>query len=184
MDYFFLAEKMLSVRARLSHLPAGEAVSDACGGEFFALSLLLLDDAPGCPSGLRRSMGVSSARIAALLKHLEQKGWISRSADEHDERRVNVSLTDGRARAYKQPPPRGDRARRGGTALARRGGCARIRPASAENARRAFRRYLRLTRAHTVSASDHCCDARQLRYRADAINISAEALKRLQKSKE
>ena len=89
-----------------------------------------------------------------------------------------------RARAYKQPPPRGDRARRGGTALARRGGCARIRPASAENARRAFRRYLRLTRAHTVSASDHCCDARQLRYRADAINVSAEALKRLQKSKE
>ena len=34
MDYFSLAEKMLSVRARLSHLPAGEAVSDACGGEF------------------------------------------------------------------------------------------------------------------------------------------------------
>ena len=94
MDYFSLAEQMLSVRARLSHLPAGEAISDACGGEFFALSLLLLDDAPGCPSGLRRSMGVSSARIAALLKHLEQKGWISRSADEHDERRVNVSLTD------------------------------------------------------------------------------------------
>lgn len=51
MDYFSLAEKMLSVRARLSHLPAGEAISDACGGEFFALSLLLLDDAPGCPSG-------------------------------------------------------------------------------------------------------------------------------------
>lgn len=88
-----LAEKMLSLRARLSHLPAGEAISDACGGEFFALSLLL-DDAPGCPSGLSRSMGVSSARIAALLKHLEQKGWIRRCADELDERRVNVSLTD------------------------------------------------------------------------------------------
>ena len=89
MDYFSLAEQMLSVRARLSHLPAGEAVSDACGGEFFALSLLLLHDQPSWPSELRRSMGVSSARIAALLKHLEQKGWISRSADE-----VNVSLTD------------------------------------------------------------------------------------------
>lgn len=94
MDYFSLAEKMLSVRARLSHLPAGEAVSDACGGEFFALSLLLLRDEPSCPSELSRSMGVSSARIAALVKHLEQKGWISRSADEHDERRVNVLLTD------------------------------------------------------------------------------------------
>ena len=94
MDYFSLAEKMLSVRARLSHLPAGEAVSDACGGEFFALSLLLLHNQPSCPSELRRSMGVSSARIAALLKHLEQKGWIRRCADELDERRVNVSLTD------------------------------------------------------------------------------------------
>ena len=102
MDYFSLAEKMLSVRARLSHLPAGEAVSDACGGEFFALSLLLLHDAArAVPSELRRSMGVSSARIAALLKHLEQKGWISRSADEHDERRVNVLLTGCRARAHK-----------------------------------------------------------------------------------
>ena len=39
-------------------------------------------------------MGVSSARIAALLKHLEQKGFIQRRADEFDERRVNVSLTD------------------------------------------------------------------------------------------
>ena len=39
-------------------------------------------------------MGVSSARIAALLKHLEQKGWIRRCADELDERRVNVSLTE------------------------------------------------------------------------------------------
>ena len=94
MDYFSLAEKMLSVRARLSHLPAGEVVSDACGGEFFALSLLLLRDEPSCPSELSRSMGVSSARIAALLKHLEQKGWIRRCADELDERRVNVSLTE------------------------------------------------------------------------------------------
>lgn len=93
MDYLLLAEKMLSVRAQLSHLPAGEAVSDACGGEFFALSLLLAG-APSCPSELSRSMGVSSARIAALLKHLEQKGFIQRRADEFDERRVNVSLTD------------------------------------------------------------------------------------------
>lgn len=93
MDYSILAEKMLLLRAQLSHLPAGEAVSDACGGEFFALSLLLAG-APSCPSALSRSMGVSYARIAALLKHLEQKGLVLRRTDEHDERRVNVSLTD------------------------------------------------------------------------------------------
>ncbi len=93
MDYTVLAEKMLSVRARLSHMPAGETVIDACGGEFFALSLLLRS-APSSPSELSRSMGVSSARIAALLKHLEQKGFVQRRTDEHDERRVIVSLTD------------------------------------------------------------------------------------------
>ena len=93
MDYTVLAEKMLSVRARLSHMPAGETVIDACGGEFFALSLLL-QSAPSSPSELSRSMGVSSARIAALLKHLEQKGFVQRRTDEHDERRVIVSLTD------------------------------------------------------------------------------------------
>ena len=54
MDYFSLAEKMLSVRARLSHLPTGEAISDACGGEFFALSLLLWHDQPSCPSEPQR----------------------------------------------------------------------------------------------------------------------------------
>ncbi len=94
MEYTALAEKMLSVRARLSHLPVGETISDACGGEFFALSLLLLGGEPSCPSELSRRMGVSSARIAALLKHLEQKGFILRCSDEHDERRVNVSLTE------------------------------------------------------------------------------------------
>ena len=59
----------------------------------FALSLLL-QSAPSSPSELSRSMGVSSARIAALLKHLEQKGFVQRRTDEHDERRVIVSLTD------------------------------------------------------------------------------------------
>ena len=53
MDYFSLAEQMLSVRARLSHLPAGEAISDACGGEFFRLAAVSL---PGqhAPRAFRR----------------------------------------------------------------------------------------------------------------------------------
>lgn len=94
MDYRSLAEKMLDIRARLSHLPVGSAVAEATGGEYFALSFLLTHGYKSCPSELSRSMGVSSARIAALLKHLEQKGWVSRCADPSDERRVRVSLTD------------------------------------------------------------------------------------------
>ncbi len=94
MDYRSLAEKMLDIRAQLSHQPLGYAVAETCGGEYFALSFLLTHGCCSCPSELSRSMGVSSARIAALLKHLEQKGWISRCADPADERRVRVELTD------------------------------------------------------------------------------------------
>ena len=94
MDYRALAGKMLDIRAQLSHLPVGCAVTEACGGEYFALSFLLTHGYHSCPSELSRSMGVSSARIAALLKHLEQKGWVSRCADSSDERRVKVVLTD------------------------------------------------------------------------------------------
>ncbi len=98
MDYSQLAEKMLDIRAQLSHLPAGEAVTEASGGEYLALSFLLMKGEKSCPSELRDRMGVTSARIAAMLKHLEQKGWVKRSADPDDERRVIVSLTgDGRA---------------------------------------------------------------------------------------
>lgn len=98
MDYSQLAEKMLDIRAQLSHMPAGEALAEACEGEYYALSFLLTKGEKSCPSELKEHMGVTSARIAAMLKHLEKKGWVKRSADRSDERRVIVSLTEeGRA---------------------------------------------------------------------------------------
>lgn len=94
MDYTQLAEQMLSVRAQLSHMPVGEAVAEASGGEFFALSFLLARGGNSSPSELSRGMEVSTARIAALLKHLEKKGLVRRNSDPRDERRVIVALTE------------------------------------------------------------------------------------------
>lgn len=39
-------------------------------------------------------MGVSSARVAALLNHLEKEGFIQRRPDLKDNRQVIVSITD------------------------------------------------------------------------------------------
>lgn len=94
MDYLELAEQMMNIRARLSHIPAGTALSEACGGEYVALSFLLSHGGASSPTELKCRMNVSSARIAALLKHLEGKGLVHRLADPSDERRVIVQLTE------------------------------------------------------------------------------------------
>ena len=38
-------------------------------------------------------MSVSTARIAALLKHMEEKGWILKTLDSRDNRQILVSMT-------------------------------------------------------------------------------------------
>ena len=50
----------------------------------------------------RRSLYASSARIAALLKHLEAKGWIVRTPDAADVRRVDVVLTEAGAACIRE----------------------------------------------------------------------------------
>ena len=54
------------------------------------------------PSELSRSLYASSARIAALLKHLEAKGWIVRTPDAADVRRVDVVLTEAGAACIRE----------------------------------------------------------------------------------
>lgn len=94
MNYPELASELLSLRASLDHLPFGIELSEMSGGEYFALSLLHANPSPIHPSDLSRAMNVSTARIAALLKHLEEKGWIERNPDKEDERKVSVTLTE------------------------------------------------------------------------------------------
>ena len=45
------------------------------------------------PKELSKDMAVSTARIAALLNHMEEKGLITRQDDPNDNRQVIVSLT-------------------------------------------------------------------------------------------
>lgn len=97
MDYPTLAQELLALRSDFDHLPIGTAMTDMSGGEFSALSLLL-ERGTALPSELGRAMHVTSARVAALLRHLEGKSWVRRLPSPDDERKRPVALTEaGRA---------------------------------------------------------------------------------------
>lgn len=94
MEYSEIAEELMSLAASLSHLPASRAVWEASGGEYSAL-VYILDSARGAhPTELCRYMSVSSARISAMLRDLENKHWVVRKKDPADERSKLVFLTE------------------------------------------------------------------------------------------
>lgn len=94
MDYMLLAKELLSTKIKLNNLPAGEALIKMCEGEYYVLTFLFSNGSCAHPSQLSRSMAVSTARVAAILNKLEKKGFVQRSSDPDDERKVIVTLTD------------------------------------------------------------------------------------------
>lgn len=63
---------------------------------------LLMADAPLSPGELARAAGVTDARMANILRALEQKGLVTRKPSEHDRRRVEVSVTERGREASKR----------------------------------------------------------------------------------
>jgi len=62
-------------------------------GEMFMLNMLDLRGASMSAGEIGAHMRVSSARIATVLGRLEDKGYVERSMDTNDRRRINVMLT-------------------------------------------------------------------------------------------
>lgn len=93
MDYKEMAEELLKIRSEWSHVAANEELARLTKGEFFVLNYLTDHGGTAFPKALSREMKVSTARIAALLKHMEIKGWITRTADCQDNRQVIVAVT-------------------------------------------------------------------------------------------
>ena len=96
-DYGALACELTESFARL-----GRAISprlrSAVHGE--AVIMRMLDEAEGplTPGELADRAHVSSARIANVLRALEERGWVSRAHSLADRRRVEVRVTEaGRA---------------------------------------------------------------------------------------
>lgn len=94
MDYYALAEELVRARAGMSRLKLERQMSRMMRGEFLLLNYLLTHNNRAYPKELSKAMMVSTARIAALLKHVERHRWITRTPDAQDNRQVIVTLTE------------------------------------------------------------------------------------------
>lgn len=93
MDYTALANELLSVRANLLQVPASQQLSQMVKGEMFVLNYLVTHETIIHPKELSEKMAVTTARIASLLNHMEEKKLISRYTDPEDNRQIVVILT-------------------------------------------------------------------------------------------
>lgn len=94
MDYKALAAQLLSAQADLLQVPASQQLSRMGKGEWFVLNYLLTHEKIIHPKELSEKMSVSTARIASLLNHMEEKELILRCHDPEDSRQVVVTLTE------------------------------------------------------------------------------------------
>ena len=94
MYYETLAKELLDIRSKLLQVPANQKLSQMLRGELFVLNYLNECKGPVHPKELSEKLSVSTARIAKLLSHMEEKGLIRRSIDHKDSRQVDVVLTE------------------------------------------------------------------------------------------
>lgn len=72
--------------------------------EYRTLHLLMIRDTPGqaSPSALAADLGISNAGMTGRLDTLEKAGWIQRSTDADDRRRVTVEVTSEGAAIWRR----------------------------------------------------------------------------------
>lgn len=72
--------------------------------EYDTLHQLMIRDTPGLasPSALAADLGISNAGMTGRLDALEKAGWIQRSADPDDRRRVSIEITKSGAAIWRR----------------------------------------------------------------------------------
>ena len=99
MSYNELAEELFMLRTAEYEKGAGAKLEYVSTGENGVLYRLYAGGEESVLAGeLARSMGLTSGRIANILKQLEAKDYVVRAAGTTDRRKVYVTLTEsGRA---------------------------------------------------------------------------------------
>ncbi|MDR1628910.1 MAG: MarR family winged helix-turn-helix transcriptional regulator [Oscillospiraceae bacterium] len=100
MDYKALAAEFMESFFILNHTRPQRRMRECMQGEAFVIQFLSHAQRPVIPSEISATMGISSARIAAALGSLENKGLVTRRINPSDRRRILVELTgEGEAMA-------------------------------------------------------------------------------------
>jgi len=92
-------ERLFHCFQRMMGSVEGRQSAAASRGELFLLSYIYQQSDPVLPGTLSDLMCVSAARISRLLRTLEERGLVVRSASPHDHRRVEVRLSEA-GKAY------------------------------------------------------------------------------------
>ena len=102
MDYAELAETLIKKMHAFHKARSQKSIFGALQGEAFVLKYISLRDEGVLPGEISNEMDVSSARVAAALNKLEDKGFITRKIDKNDRRKILVEITqEGRRLAEK-----------------------------------------------------------------------------------
>ena len=95
MNYEKLAMELFTSMEKLHRSKPQKNITDSMQGE--KMILRFLGNRKGedvLPGDISEALGISSARVAAALNRLEDKGLILRSIDPEDRRRFIVTLTE------------------------------------------------------------------------------------------
>ena len=100
MDYTASADTLFASLSRHRQILGALTEAVPFQGEDGVLLCLRRSDSPMLSGAIMAQTGLTTGRIANILKALERKGLIARTPDEEDRRRVHVALTGaGRDRA-------------------------------------------------------------------------------------
>lgn len=93
VDYEELARQFLHNSYQYRSRGHQKRFDDNMHGETFAMLYIYRQGGTVLPSDISNEMNISSARVAAMLNNLENKGLITREIDKSDRRRILVELT-------------------------------------------------------------------------------------------
>ena len=88
-----LAKELIRNMSQFRKVSHQKKIDETLRGEAFAIIYISKKSSGVLPGELSGEMSISSARIAAVLNSLENKGLITRRIDRDDRRRILVDLT-------------------------------------------------------------------------------------------
>lgn len=94
MDYTLLAIQLIDMRASAPQIKMERTMAQIARGEILAMNYLAANGNQAYPKDMSRALMLTTARVAAMLKSLEDQGMVTRTPDPADSRQVIVSLTE------------------------------------------------------------------------------------------
>lgn len=94
MDFAELARELIEPMYLVHREKLVRHINQMSRGEEYVLLLLKDSKDPLFPRDISKIMGITSARVAAILRRLEEKGLVTRKASTTDHRCTKVIITE------------------------------------------------------------------------------------------